>query len=120
MSALAEADTRRLIKVLGMLGSDHAGERAAAGLKAHKLLRDNGATWEGLLYFSKPAPEAPPVSGAKHAGELLKCGFAWSDWESDFLTSLANWNGTFTQKQSARFSDLDKKAKAWMSRGKGK
>ena len=34
MSALAPADQQKLEKFLGLLGSDHAGERAAAGLKA--------------------------------------------------------------------------------------
>jgi hypothetical protein len=30
----------RLAKILGMLGSDHAGERSAASLAAHRLLKE--------------------------------------------------------------------------------
>jgi hypothetical protein len=39
----------RLAKLLGMLGSVHAGERAVAGLKAHELVRAHGLTWHDVL-----------------------------------------------------------------------
>lgn len=45
---------RQAAKLLGMLGSDHAGERDAAGLAAHRLRQQAGITWSALL-----AP--PPV-----------------------------------------------------------
>jgi hypothetical protein len=32
-----------------MLGSAHDGERAAAGLKAHELVRRHGLTWSDIL-----------------------------------------------------------------------
>jgi hypothetical protein len=43
----APLDTRaadKLSRVCGMLGSDHPGERAAAALKAHKIIRDHSLT----------------------------------------------------------------------------
>jgi hypothetical protein len=40
-----------LAKLLGMLGSNHAGERAAAGLKAHEFIRRLGLTWLEVLPF---------------------------------------------------------------------
>jgi hypothetical protein len=39
----------KLIRVLGMLGSDHPGERAAAALVAHRLIKSNNRTWFELL-----------------------------------------------------------------------
>jgi DNA-binding PadR family transcriptional regulator len=53
--AQEEANRRRmaapqtLARVLGMLGSEHAGERAAAALKAEELRRAMGKTWHQLL-----------------------------------------------------------------------
>jgi hypothetical protein len=38
----------RLAKLLGMLGSAHDGERAAAGLLAHELIRRHGLSWSDL------------------------------------------------------------------------
>ena len=32
--------------VLGLLGSDHAGERDAAGLASHRMIRQRGLTWQ--------------------------------------------------------------------------
>ena len=42
---LPESLVDRLVKLCGMLGSAHDGERAAAGLKADQLLRENGLRW---------------------------------------------------------------------------
>ena len=36
---MTDADRHRLAAILGMLGSDHAGERAAAGLQAEAFRR---------------------------------------------------------------------------------
>jgi hypothetical protein len=49
MTALATALQTKLAKLPGMLGSDHAGGRDAAGLAAHRFIRDRGMTWESLL-----------------------------------------------------------------------
>ena len=39
----------RIIKILGMLGSAHGGERAAAGKKATELLRGCDLTWDDVI-----------------------------------------------------------------------
>ncbi|HYE52007.1 MAG TPA: hypothetical protein VEB20_20600 [Azospirillaceae bacterium] len=49
----------RLARVLGMLGSDHAGERASAALAADRLVKAAGTTWWQLL--SPTAGAAGPV-----------------------------------------------------------
>ena len=46
----------RLVKLLGMLGSAHPGERAAAALKASEWVRDHSTTWAALL--EPPEPNA--------------------------------------------------------------
>lgn len=46
--------SERLIKVLGMLGSDHAGERDNAAVQATKILKEAGLTWYDVLDVEKP------------------------------------------------------------------
>ncbi len=41
-------DLERFRKLLGMLGSDQAGERAAAALKATEWLKANGLSWSDV------------------------------------------------------------------------
>jgi hypothetical protein len=40
-----------------MLGSAHDGERAAAGLKAHELLKRSGLQWSDVIALPMPAAE---------------------------------------------------------------
>ncbi len=42
-------DLTRLIRILGLLGSDQPGERAAAAMQAHKLVTSLGLSWSELL-----------------------------------------------------------------------
>ena len=42
-------DRERLIKLLGLLGSDHNGEIATAGRMADALIRDAGVTWADVI-----------------------------------------------------------------------
>ena len=50
---MKEGDRLKLIRILGMLGSDHAGERAAAALAAHRQVKAMRTTW-GDLFRSQP------------------------------------------------------------------
>jgi hypothetical protein len=73
------AERARLARILGMLGSDYAGERASAGLQAEAFRKRHGLTWEGMLSLppvdAAPDPEppesppppahAPPAWGAR-------------------------------------------------------
>jgi len=52
------ATLTKLTRILGMLGSDHAGERASAALAAHKMVGALGLSWRELL-------EHPDTSQAK-------------------------------------------------------
>ena len=46
---MTNADRQRLAAILGMLGSEHAGERAAAGLQAEAFRRRHGLTWDQVV-----------------------------------------------------------------------
>jgi hypothetical protein len=61
-------DLVRLARILGLLGSDHMGERAAAGLAAHKLVQACGLTWWQLL---APRSAAPPDAAGDPLQEPL-------------------------------------------------
>jgi hypothetical protein len=46
---MTDAERQRLAAILGMLGSEHAGERAAAGLQAEAFRKKHGLAWDQLL-----------------------------------------------------------------------
>jgi hypothetical protein len=89
--ALAPNQLNRLRKLCGMLGSAHAGERAAAALKASELLAANKLSWGELLQV--PAVVAPvaadrgPRTWRVVAG-LLERGRAPSPKQSAWLAKI--------------------------------
>lgn len=105
---LDPADIDRLGKLLGMLGSEHAGERAAAGLKANELVRDRGTSWMQITDSLKlaaatecePRPQPRPMSNPfgfrhditrPHQRTAMLCllqNIYLNDWERGFLTSI--------------------------------
>jgi hypothetical protein len=46
---LTQPDRIRLVKLLGMLGSDHTGERDAAALAIERLRRERGMSWAEIF-----------------------------------------------------------------------
>ena len=54
---MTDTDRQRLAAILGMLGSAHAGERAAAALQAEAFRRKHGLTWGELLGETPPQAE---------------------------------------------------------------
>jgi hypothetical protein len=103
MDRLAPDAVERLIKLLGMLGSAHDGERAAAGLKAHELVKRHGLTWADVLH--------PPDNDARNLGPAmgwhaqrefcLQRRARLSAKEQAFLRNLATWRGPLTERQQA-------------------
>lgn len=61
----------KLIRILGLLASEHAGERAAAALKATEWLQKAGTSWEALLI---PPPLLPAVVSVGTTGEEHSAG----------------------------------------------
>ena len=52
---MTASDRQRLARILGMLGSEHAGERASAALQAEAFRKRHAMTWEEML--ARPAVE---------------------------------------------------------------
>lgn len=53
----------KLVAILGMLGSGHAGERDAAALAATNLLHKMNTTWDAVIMPEAPVPV--PVNAAQ-------------------------------------------------------
>jgi hypothetical protein len=61
MSGLNPEERTRLVKILGKLGSEFAGERAAAGLAANGFLKHRDLSWDDVVVAaSRPSPSKPP------------------------------------------------------------
>jgi hypothetical protein len=65
---MTAAERQRLARILGMLGSDQAGEQAAAAFQAEAFRKRHGLTWAQLLTLPpvevapEPVWESPPES----------------------------------------------------------
>jgi hypothetical protein len=108
----------RFVKMAGLLGSDHAGERAAAAERCTALLRRHGMTWEEVLRTREVVVEVevnrPPhlrrwswrtyVKAASANAHLL------SSWEREFVASLQERDREPTDKQWR----ILEKACAWL------
>jgi hypothetical protein len=89
MSALQPPDRARLAKLLGPLGSNHAGERDAAGLAAHRLLRQLGLTWERALEPVAVVKKLPELGTWRQTvAACLERKGSLRNWEIGFLHDL--------------------------------
>lgn len=80
-----EIACERLVKLLGMLGSAHPGERAAAGLQADKFVR-NSASRGATLFRHRPSPR--PIR-ARPSTSTTFLGKTRSGFVSRAVTSCA-------------------------------
>ncbi len=119
MTTLSPAERTRLVGILGMLGSEHAGERASAALLAAKLVRDHNLSWSDVVLSvtssgtsNSPRSTAAPGSDLglclKHLGKLGK-------WKTDFCLSLS----TIRCRSDKQTSALREIAAKLRSRGFG-
>ena len=121
MMALASADRAKLAKFLGLLGSNHAGERDAAGLAADRLVRSRGLTWAEVLEQHgatcspgyRPAPaqyEDPAAADLRVCGQRLDL---LTTWELAFITDLARRSiQRLSSKQRAILADVAARIRA--------
>jgi hypothetical protein len=107
MSDAVALDRTRLGKLLGLLGSDHPGEIAAAGRAADALIRKAGLTWPDVIAppsalplpvpnRDEPVFETTPAAIAfclRHQAEL-------TPWELGFCLSLQRRRKPPTVKQA--------------------
>ena len=100
MNALPVASRTRLAKLLGMLGSDHAGERDAAGLAAHRLVTMAGRTWSDVLNppaIDKKLPEFG--TWRQTVAECLDQPGSLRKWEVGFLHDLPKFRRLSTKQR---------------------
>ena len=115
MPTLAPAEVRRLVGILGRLGSDHDGERAAAGLLASRMPRAAGLAWGDVI---GPGGGVQPSTGVTPSGrgtrstgqdDLALC-LRWlgelSAWEVGFVTDLRARRTRMTPGQGAKLRQV--------------
>src|SRR3954454_19865719 len=113
-----------------MLGSMHDGEIAAAGRQAERIRREAGLSWGELLSGNGDAEIRllqaerdalrqklarvragqsddwiEPDSVDEAIERCLDFEEYLTDWERDFLPSLAGWRGRLTPKQAKRLAE---------------
>lgn len=100
-ACLAPDARERLAKLCGLLGSEHAGERAAAAQKATELLAANKMTWHEALE-PVPAVVVPPTSWRAVVDTVLRDHrHALYPAEVPFLMGLRQRSIPLTPKQAA-------------------
>jgi hypothetical protein len=117
MSATAEAtrqlsadDRARLIRILGMLGSDFAGERDAAARAAAKLLASRGLGWAEVIQPAAPRTQAPPppppADWRRDVDHCLNNLDAISPYELWFCLGLARGTNPITSERLERLAAM--------------
>ena len=126
MPALPARDLDRLTKLLGLLGSDHDGERATAARMASDLLRAHRLTWADVL---GPAPPRPCPACTAHRAPRGAAAGSWrqtlatlaelavrrpalfTDWERAFICNLLD-RRTISERQREILAELAEKVGA--------
>ncbi len=113
MSATLPAVERgKLVKICGMLGSDHDGERASAAKLADDMLRALGLTWDAVIApksLQAPKPAENPFRAKAEAERMtwrtkaavVATSSRVSAWERDFAKDLLDWTGSLSDRQQA-------------------
>jgi hypothetical protein len=91
----------RLIKLLGMLGSAHDGERAAAALKADAFVRSHGLQWRDVIAMPAAVPPPRPPRWRTMAHTCWDRSHHLNDREREFVQAMMFWSGTPSEKQLA-------------------
>jgi hypothetical protein len=119
MSALSPAERAKLIRILGMLGSDFDGERASAGLLASRLLKVNNITWADVVCI--PQKAEPPKSGNDDPLGLdwrqtaIRCQqfpHLINSWETEFLSGLPDFP-RLSEKQKSKLISIVSRLRAY-------
>jgi hypothetical protein len=105
LAALSEPDRTRLVRLLGMLGSDHQGERANAGALADRFIRERELTWEQVV-ASEGQQQSQSRTWHDVVADCQRQPARLSQWERGFLASISAWRGSLTRKQQAKLEDI--------------
>lgn len=112
---LSPAERQRLVGILGRLGSDHDGERAAAGLLATRMLRAAGLGWDDLILTGAATRQVSGGAQNEHStwppgqDNLVLC-LRWlgklSPWEAGFVSDLRRKRRPLTPAQAAKLAQI--------------
>jgi hypothetical protein len=94
----------RLVKLLGMLGSHHDGERANAARLADALVRERGLRWRDVITVS--ALSTSTVSWQRMAHWCHAHPEKLNSKEYQFILSMLEWHGEPSEKQQKWLTDL--------------
>jgi|GEM_PF-2709507 len=108
----AKLDRRRLVKVLGMLGSRHDGEALNAARTAHAMLAQSKTRWEDLLEV-KPGEEPEPLPQEDGAPAKPKGKFSDPDYP-DMLKAVLKTKG-LDAKSRKRFEEMEDRLRRGLS-----
>ena len=118
---LTPALAAKLVKVLGMLGSAHDGEVAAAGRRADAMVKGAGLSWDEVIAPAAPRPEQPqrpqrrwrrPTSPSDTAALCLQWPEVLTDWETNFCRSIVG-RRRISAKQTVVLERLARKVEAF-------
>ena len=123
MSALPTADVEKFGKMLGLLGSDHDGERAAAARKATEFLRARQLGWCDVTdQLKRPPIVITPertVASRSHQLDARRClqsPIRWKPHEAKFLGQMAAQLQRPTDKQRDWLDGLLDRLAAYLRR----
>ena len=106
--ALSGSIRDKLIRILGLLGSDQAGERDAAALAATRLMLKNSLAWHDIIVSSQPAIRVPPrimpwrTTARACLGQVRRL----TPWEHRFLTDLCARNQVPSPRQLELLAEI--------------
>jgi hypothetical protein len=101
------AELEKLCKLLGMLGSDHPGERDNAACRAVALLKSIGLTWEDVILPSQGLiPASKPTNSLTRKIAILQSNsHLLNAWEKKFLGNIRHFR-RLSPKQMATIDKL--------------
>jgi hypothetical protein len=99
---MSELDLDKFIKIIGLFGSAHEGERANAAALATKMLRDADLNWEEFFELITAPPPTPTAGTHSQVRSILvdhkdateRCLLHrrhLTKWERQFLESLQHF-----------------------------
>jgi hypothetical protein len=105
MSALAASDRVHLAKLLGLLGSNHAGERDNAACAAHRFVQQHGITWFDVVTHppSDPDNDTDPIGADWRRTAAAACSrypHLLNRWEADFVSGLSRFPRLSSRQRS--------------------
>ena len=121
---LTPAFADKLVKVLGMLGSVHDGEIAAAGRRADAMVKGAGLSWDEVIVPAAPRSEQPQqqsraprrwrrtTSPSDTAALCLLWPEVLTDWETNFCRSIVG-RRRISAKQTEVLDRIARKVEAF-------